>query len=140
MTDPMTEMDVDEAHQALRSQQLGRLAWVQDGLPQVLPVTYALVDGSIVLRSGMGGKEQAAAGRAHAAFEVDGVDPDDGTAWSVVVHGRLEDVADGDEIARLEPRLPPPHVRGVRSHVLRLNPRAVRGRRLPLTEAWQARD
>lgn len=138
MADETGVMDIDEAHAALRSQQLGRLAWIKDGRPEVLPVTYALIDGSIVLRSGMGGKEEAANQQVDAAFEVDGVDPEAGTAWSVVVHGRLEDVADGDEIDRLEEQLPPPHVQGRRNHVLRLNPRAVRGRELQLTEAWRA--
>lgn len=132
------EMSLEQAHDALRSQQIGRLAWVRDGRPEVLPVTFALLDGAVVLRSGLGGKERAAGEHTDAAFEVDGVDTTEGIAWSVVVHGRLEDVSNGDEIEALERRLPPPHVTGAeRNHVLRLDPRAVRGRRLTLDAAYR---
>ena len=47
-------IDLDECHELLRSQVVGRLAFVTPEGPDVVPVNYALVDGSLHVRTAAG--------------------------------------------------------------------------------------
>ena len=75
----------------LRSAEVGRLGILVDGRPDVLPVNHVVDHGTLVFRTAPGTKLAAASGHA-VAFEVDGYDSGTGQAWSVVVHGRAEEV------------------------------------------------
>jgi hypothetical protein len=52
----------------------------------VVPVNFSIRDGEVVIRTGVGFLSTTGAGRL-VAFEVDHVDPEGGTAWSVLVRG-----------------------------------------------------
>jgi len=65
---------------------IGRLAVSQDQAPLVRPVNFAYRDRYIVTRLGPGTFATAAIG-ALVAFEVDEIDHETGTAWSVLVRG-----------------------------------------------------
>jgi nitroimidazol reductase NimA-like FMN-containing flavoprotein (pyridoxamine 5'-phosphate oxidase superfamily) len=83
----------------VRGTAVGRLAVVLDGQPEIFPVNHVVDQGTVVFRTAVGSKLDAANGR-RVAFEVDGVDLESGFAWSVVVKGRahalrsLQDVVD----------------------------------------------
>ncbi len=68
---------------------VGRVSWVsEDGRLQVLPVNYGLVDDRIVFRVAQGTiLEELATPRA-VAFQVDDLDGQTATGWSVLVQGR----------------------------------------------------
>ncbi len=76
----------------LRESQLGRLAVVVDGRPDVFPVTFVVDHGSLVFRTAAGTKHAGADGHP-VALEADGVDPTEGSAWSVVVKGEARTVS-----------------------------------------------
>jgi hypothetical protein len=76
----------------LRHSDVGRLAVVVDGRPEIFPVNFVVDHGSVVVRTAPGTKLAAAAHGAHVAFEVDGYDAAAGEAWSVVVKGQAEHV------------------------------------------------
>ena len=92
-----------DAWQLLRSAQVGRLAVVIEGRPDIFPVNHVVDHGTIVFRSDPGSKLSAAVGHA-VAYEVDGYDARTGIAWSVVAKGtahakrRIDEVADSVDL------------------------------------------
>lgn len=111
----------------LASRTVGRLAYIaRAGTPDVVPVNYRYVDGRVVIRSAPGPKLQAAERQERVAFEVDALDEETRSGWSVVVHGRA---------TVLRPEQEPgegavPWAPGPRRHVLQVVPERITGRRL----------
>jgi len=116
----------------LESQHVGRLGFLVGDQPMVLPVNYGLEGGVIVFRTGEGAKLDAARGN-KVAFEVDDLDADACSGWSVVVQGVAEDITDLDNwfAERLRAVAGPPCVPGVADHFVRIAPSHISGRRLP---------
>lgn len=86
----------------LRSSPIGRIAFVDAGEPMVFPVTHGVYGRSVVFRSGVGTKLEAAK-MAHAvAFEVDEWDSATRTGWSVLARGVAETVYENDAIREFE--------------------------------------
>jgi len=75
----------------LGSQDLGRLAVVRDGQPEIFPVNYALDGRTVVIRTQPGVKLSYAA-LARVAFEVEDINPERREGWVVVVKGVGEDI------------------------------------------------
>jgi CBS domain-containing protein len=95
-------LDTDECLRRLRSAPVGRLAFVHDGDPVVLPVNHGLDGMCVVFRTTWGSKLEAAQSAGAAAFEVDGFDERTRTGWSVLVRGSLSTVYEVDDIRRYE--------------------------------------
>ncbi len=86
----------------LASTPIGRVGFVSDGVPLVLPVNFAWYEDTVVFRT-LEGQKLAAAGAGQAVcFEVDEWDPTDRTGWSVVVRGVAREVTHWAEIEQLE--------------------------------------
>ena len=71
---------------AAKAELVGRIGISTDSAPLVVPVNFALHEGHVLAQIGVGALNRAAAGNL-VAFEVDHVEPDAGTAWSVLVRG-----------------------------------------------------
>jgi hypothetical protein len=111
----------------LASRTVGRLAYVaRAGTPDIVPVNYRYVDGRVVIRSAPGPKLQAAERRERVALEVDELDEETRSGWSVVVHGRATVLRPEHE----PPEGAVPWAPGPRRHVLQVVPERVTGRRL----------
>lgn len=124
----------DECHALLAGGHLGRVALVQGGRPMILPVNYVLDDASVVFRTDEGSKLDAAIRGAEVAFEVDGVNNQQRTGWSVVVRGPVEHVTDSTELERLR-RIPlAPWAPGAKLHYVRVRPDEVTGRRISVAD------
>lgn len=95
---------LDEAAciELIESTPVGRLGFLSDGGPLVLPINHAWWEGSIVFRSLEGKKLAAAAENQQVCFEADGWDPTDRSGWSVVLRGTAREVTDWAEKAQLE--------------------------------------
>ena len=76
----LEELGEEECFALLQSQDLGRLAIVRDGRPEIFPVNYTLVDHIIVIRTQPGVKLSYAT-LAHVAFEVEDIDRDTREGW-----------------------------------------------------------
>jgi nitroimidazol reductase NimA-like FMN-containing flavoprotein (pyridoxamine 5'-phosphate oxidase superfamily) len=85
------ELSREECERLLAGQNLGRVAIVIDGHPQIFPVNYAYQDGIVVFRSALGVKAERSP-MSSVAFETDMVDTASGTAWSVMVEGTAQDI------------------------------------------------
>jgi uncharacterized protein len=95
-------LDRDRCLELLREACVGRIAVVVNGVPEITPVNYALLDGDIVFRSGTGTKLHAALTSQPVSFEVDRIDEDRRTGWSVLVSGNSSVIEDGAELERAE--------------------------------------
>ena len=120
-----------QCYQLLRDQSVARFAYVaRAGVPDIVPVNYALDGEDVLIRSGPGPKLQAAERRDIVAIEVDAIDPVRRTGWSVVVSGRAERLSLMEE-QRLEERLAgTAWAAGPRRHVIRVRPTRITGRLL----------
>ena len=113
----------------LQTEQIGRVAVSIGALPAIFPVNYRVVDGDIIFRTGEGLKRRAALRGSVVGFEVDHIDPEAATGWSVMVVGLAReqepDEADPPEYGSISP-----WAGGERSHVIRIHPEVVSGRRI----------
>jgi hypothetical protein len=116
--------------------QVGRVGFVVDGQPEILPVNYAL-DGDTVLFRTDEGSVLNRASMANVAFEVDSIDEAFQSGWSVLVRGRGECIADAvdptsERIRRLTLITWAP---GERDRWFTIRPTSITGRRLRVLPA-----
>lgn len=134
MTDHLQELDVDRCLALLGEHHFGRVAVNDEDGPVVFPVNYVLDRGTVVFRTSLGTKLDAAVGRSPATFEIDGVDERRRLGWSVIVRGRLEEVSDSGELERLRELDLEPFAGGERDHYVQVLSATITGRRIPLPE------
>lgn len=135
MAGPLEELDVTTSMRLLAEHRVGRVALNAPGGPLVFPVNYRYDQGAIVWRSDLGTKLTAAEHHNGASFQLDHVDPEHEIGWSVLVRGRLFEVEDPAELARIDALDLQPFTAGDgKAHVIRLVPRVITGRRIPLPE------
>ena len=95
-------LDQDECMRLLAFKSfVGRVGFVVDGQPYVLPVNYIADGDSVVFCTGSGTKLTALKGGARVAFEVDDSRPLYHAGWSVLVTGVAAEVTDEAELDRL---------------------------------------
>lgn len=122
-------LGVDQCLELLHTQSLGRLAYVVDGRPRILPLNYGVHQGSVLFRIGYGEVLDAIHQRA-VAFEVDDTHPDARTGWSVVVHGIAEEIWRTDDLEAARELNLQPWAPGARDHYVRILSSAITGRRV----------
>ena len=110
---------------------VGRVAFIVDGRPMIMPVNYLADHDALVFCTGEGTKLSALRGSAAVAFEVDDSRPLDHSGWSVVVEGTASEITDPEELKRL--RSGPLKSWAVRptAHWIRVTYEHVSGRRIP---------
>jgi nitroimidazol reductase NimA-like FMN-containing flavoprotein (pyridoxamine 5'-phosphate oxidase superfamily) len=128
-------LTVDECWERMRRSSVGRLAFVVDGWPVVLPVNYAIDGTDVMVRSGPGSKLAAARQTSQMSLEVDAIDPVYRSGWSVLVFGLAEDVSHPAEVARLEQLALRSWAATPPMEWIRIRPASVTGRHLP--KAWR---
>jgi nitroimidazol reductase NimA-like FMN-containing flavoprotein (pyridoxamine 5'-phosphate oxidase superfamily) len=133
-TRELVELPRQECLGLLGASHIGRVivARGEDQPPLIRPVNF-LFDTrsqSVVFRTSDGTKLHALLRSAHAAFEVDEVDPEDHTGWSVIILGHTEEITQASEIRRLEGTGLHTWAPGDRSHWIRIRARTVSGRRI----------
>lgn len=95
-------MGVEECLALLRDAPMGRLAFLHEGGPVVLPINHAMVGTELVFRTAWGAKVLSVDEGGPVAFEVDGIDEQRQAGWSVVATG-TPTLVNGDlEIGRLD--------------------------------------
>jgi uncharacterized protein len=125
----MRELTEEQCWVYLQAHQLGRLAIVTGGRPQIFPVNYAIGEKAIVFRTDPGSKLAHGPGSV-ACFEIDGYDQHAREGWSVTAVGPLEEITDADDSRsralrhlRVDPLAP-----GARLHWVALHTEQVTGR------------
>jgi uncharacterized protein len=120
----------DRCRALLATQQVGRLAFVADGRPDIEPVNYVMDGEAVVFATGAGSKLWALS-RGPVAFEVDWTDAAARSGWSVVVHGHAQEVTDLDRpdlVERVRSLPVDPWPSGDRPNLIRIAPSSISGR------------
>lgn len=123
----------DECWRFVEHRHLGRVAVIQLDRPLVFPVNYVIDRRTVVFRTAPGTKLVAASLAAHAVVQVEEIDASARSGTSVMVHGRLDEVIDPAERERLKAVAIQPWAPGDRSHIVRLEPERISGRRITPT-------
>lgn len=129
-------LSVEDCWQLLREQEFGRLAYVADGLPSIVPLNYAVDGEQLVFRTAEGTKLTSLLADAHVAFEVDQVDDENETGSSVVVRGEARLLALEEEL-RLEQVGLRPWLRGDKAIIVAIRPTEITGRCYNLRRPWR---
>lgn len=126
----LIELSPTECAMHLASERLGRVGVIVDGRPEIFPVhhVYDEPSGHVVFTANADTKLGAARHWPWVAFEVDGLTGDD-EGWSVLVVGRIEELADADELARSAASRVGAWATGDGVRWLRIVPDTVTGRR-----------
>ncbi len=131
----LEELSLEDCLDLLRAGSVGRLAFISDDCPVVLPVNYRLVEASertwIAVRTRPGNVIDRAPLKI--AFQIDGIDAIQRQGWSVLVRGTLAHVDPdaADFRGRFDPQ---PWILSERDSWLIVDPFAITGRRLNAAE------
>lgn len=74
---------------------VGRLVFTEGALPAIRPVNYFVHEDDIIVRTSPAGTLSTLDNQV-VAFEIDHIEPDSHTGWSVVAVGKVEHVTDID--------------------------------------------
>ena len=124
------ELDRAEALDLLTAKKVGRIGFLAEDGPVVLPMNYILSDDHIIVRTVAFGVVARSAADQRVAFEVDDVDDFLEVGWSVLVRGAGTLLSD-DQLERLKSgAAPEPWAEGPRTLFFSIACDQVSGRRL----------
>lgn len=128
----LEELSVEQCSELLALSWMGRLAVVVDDHPEVFPVNHAFdpLTRTIAFPSRTGTKLHAAIAVPWVAFEVDGVDAEDNSGWSVLVVGRADELTDRHEVDHMIRLRQARWALSEQSRWLRIRPHRITGRRI----------
>jgi nitroimidazol reductase NimA-like FMN-containing flavoprotein (pyridoxamine 5'-phosphate oxidase superfamily) len=102
----LERLSAAECRRLLPAAAVGRLAVPTPNFPTLEPVSFAVVEGELVVAVRAGSAADAIAPGTVVAFEADVLDPASQDGWSVVVKGAVEEL-DADVVALVTPSLGP---------------------------------
>ena len=114
----------------LASIPVGRIGVLNDSAPEIYPVNYVVVDHTIAFRTDIGSKLSALDRSPAVCFQVDEIDPESSTGWSVLVKGRASLVKDPGERRYLDAQGLREWSLGHKAHWVRVVAAEVTGRRI----------
>jgi len=127
----IVELDRAESLELLTSKKVGRLGFLSEDGPQILPLNYVLVEDHVIVRTVAYGAAARGALDQRVAFEVDDVDEFLQAGWSVLVVGPAQLLSDAQlEQLRLLGTAPEPWAEGPRTLFVSVGCQQVSGRRL----------
>jgi nitroimidazol reductase NimA-like FMN-containing flavoprotein (pyridoxamine 5'-phosphate oxidase superfamily) len=126
----LTELDRTECLRLLAGGIVGRVVFTEAALPAAHPVTYLLDGEEITFRTTGGGKLAAATLHRVVAFQVDEIDLEARTGWSVLGVGEAYEVTEPGRLADLVKRMPPPWAPSRQDHTVAIPLQRLTGRRL----------
>lgn len=91
-------LEPEECLRLLRSGVFGRVALTAPTGPQIVPVNYSVVGDRVVFRTSAHSTLAEHCHHARLVFEVDHVDYEYWTGWSVMAHGRGELISDATDL------------------------------------------
>jgi nitroimidazol reductase NimA-like FMN-containing flavoprotein (pyridoxamine 5'-phosphate oxidase superfamily) len=122
-------LDRERCLELLSVRPVGRLAFTRRALPDIIPVNYTTDGDAILIRMEAGSPAAAAVTGAVVAFQVDDLDLETHTGWSVTVVGQAVEVMDAQERRRAGDRLVS-WAGNQRDHLLRIATERMTGRLL----------
>ena len=132
----LDRLDEAECLRLIAAGGIGRLAYSGRFGPTVIPVNYAMHEGTVVFRTALGSPvdEDLRTGIANAeyrvAFEIDHLDPAGRSGWSVLIQGSAHHVDSADELASVRESGVVSWAGGERALYMRIRPTRITGRRV----------
>jgi uncharacterized protein len=124
-------LDLQECERLLRGGVVGRVALSTPDGPHIVPVNYAVVEGTIVVRTSSYSILGTYGPDAMLAFEMDRIDHDRHVGWSVLARGRGWAEQDPVEVSRIKEEWQPrPWASGNRNLYVRIRWSTLTGRAL----------
>lgn len=127
----LEDLSEDQCWQLLTGKRVGRLAVSINDRPDIFPVNFLVVDRTLLVRTAPGLKLAAATLGRGVAFEVDALDEDAHSGWSVVIQGTATEIENLEELLDAESLPVEPWASGAKNRFLRIAPSMVTGRRIP---------
>lgn len=110
---------------------VGRIAVSMNALPAIFPVNFGLRGEEVVFRTGTGMKLAAAVTNSVVAFEVDEIDYERHSGWSVLVVGTASEILGAAELEEAEQLNLRPWAHGVeQTRYIHIDTKMISGRRL----------
>ncbi|SFF31511.1 pyridoxamine 5'-phosphate oxidase family protein [Blastococcus tunisiensis] len=128
----MQTIPTDECYRLLATHEIGRIGINAEHYPLILPVNYGLDGTTVVVRTRPGTLLRAAP-HANVTFEVDEIDRQTRSGWSVLVRGQAEEVGEehrAELVARTLATGVQPWAPGEHGTWLRLITHDISGRRI----------
>ena len=127
----VTKLTAQECHLLMGSVPVGRVAFVVNGPPVVLPVNFTLMGTEIVVQTSATSRlAEVARGRRLVSFEVDDFDEHYRLGWSVLCHGQATLSIEAGDQDHQASTLRPPWIGDDRHTVVVIKPTAITGRRI----------
>ena len=127
----MDELSTLECRDLLGTQEVGRVAVCTPQGPQIMPVNYVVDGASLIFRTSPYGVLGRHAWNSQIAFQIDHVDTETRSGWSVLATGSGEMIEDAEELAVVRAfRNPQPWASGSRLLYVRLAWDELTGRRI----------
>ena len=114
----------------LHQEHVGRVVVSVGDHPEAFPVNYAMDGDDVVFRTDPGTKLHAVDEQAKVAFEIDELDLEHRTGWSVLVVGKARWVSKPEDLRRLRDVAIEPWAHGDKASWVRIIPTKVTGRRI----------
>ena len=125
------ELSIEECLDLLAGGVVGRVALSTPVGPRIVPVNYAMYGEAVVVRTTPYSELGSYGWNNEVAFEIDHVDHETHTGWSVVLVGRAELVEDPLELRDIQRTWDPrPWASGTRNLYLKITWRDLTGRRI----------
>jgi uncharacterized protein len=119
-----------ECGRLLAGERFGRLAYLLEGRPEILPVNFAFDGTAVLFRTDTGTKLEALETHPEVAFEIDAFDREHDTGWSVLIVGRAVEVPMSEAEASPAAAAVRPAALGDKQHWFRIVPERISGRRV----------
>ncbi len=127
----LEELSSEQCWRLLEQHTVGRLAVSINNRPDIFPVNYRVADRTIVIKSAAGLKLAAATLGQGVAFEIDALDEEAHTGWSVVVHGAASEVQGVEALIDAEELEVETWAESEKTRYFCITPVDVTGRRVP---------
>lgn len=120
----------DECWQLLAATNIGRIGVLVDSAPEVYPMNYAVMGRSVLFRTDEGNKLRGLERSPSVCFEIDDMNADLHTGWSVLVKGTAVELTAPDDLERASALPLELWSIGNKSHWFIIDPSEVTGRRI----------
>ena len=128
LTGSLAELPEANCKELLAQHTAGRVAFMAGDGPQILPVTYQYRNGTVIFRTSPFGPLAGLVRRTSVAFEIDSIDEQHKSGWSVLVLGFAEALAHDYLLTSAWETGPVPWADGVRNLFIEIKPRKISGR------------
>jgi nitroimidazol reductase NimA-like FMN-containing flavoprotein (pyridoxamine 5'-phosphate oxidase superfamily) len=126
------KLSQDSCTELLKESPIGRIIFTDDDGPNALPINYGLFGNNIVFRIEQRSRLRKLL-KGRVAFEVDHMETDASSGWSVIVRGTAHEVPIDQVhnlVQQMKETLPRPWAEGVHNIWVEIEPEEVTGRRL----------